>query len=254
MLTVLVVESLLNPLPAPLGVNKVSSSLNGLATLAHAASLCDEDPSKPPSSPSSSHPTENTRLPELTQSEHSERSCCAPQKPPPTPSLVKLPPLLTSVSSLSSAPTAPLTMPEFDRLASLAGTGCTCGFTCACPGCAEHRGADNPTVLARGEANCRDCIDMSLACDPLPSVFTSSCCTPASGTSITRPTPLDDWSRTSSQSSDGKIPSAPTMACGAKDESDVISFLTTESSNQRESFSLSLLCYFFLTRLPMGMM
>ena len=34
-------------------------------------------------------------------------------------------------------------MPPFSALTRLAGSGCTCGLRCACPDCAEHRGADD---------------------------------------------------------------------------------------------------------------
>lgn len=54
-------------------------------------------------------------------------------------------------------------MPPMSTLDSLAGTGCTCGIQCSCPGCVEHRGSLHAN---RDRRDCHDgcgtCIDPSL--------------------------------------------------------------------------------------------
>lgn len=52
------------------------------------------------------------------------------------------------------------TMPPMSMITSLAGSGCTCGLQCACPGCVEHRG---PEHASKERKNCADgcgtCVD-----------------------------------------------------------------------------------------------
>lgn len=61
------------------------------------------------------------------------------------------------------------TMPPMSIITSLAGSGCTCGVRCACPGCVEHRGnqhaAKDRTSCADG---CGTCIDSSSSVITLP--------------------------------------------------------------------------------------
>lgn len=53
-------------------------------------------------------------------------------------------------------------MPPMSQIVSLAGSGCTCGVQCACPGCVEHRG---PELASRDHRDCADgcgtCVDHS---------------------------------------------------------------------------------------------
>jgi hypothetical protein len=92
----------------------------------------------------------------------SKRSTPRPQDTP-GPSL---PPIRFSVPSYPSGPSS--SYPEFERMppmsqiVSLAGTGCTCGVQCACPGCIEHRGTGNVSQDHRDCADgCGTCVDHS---------------------------------------------------------------------------------------------
>ncbi|KAL1667236.1 hypothetical protein GGF50DRAFT_98342 [Schizophyllum commune] len=57
------------------------------------------------------------------------------------------------------------TLPHFTTLTSLAGSGCTCGVDCTCPGCSEHRGAEHVTHTHADckEGNCIHCVDGDMA-------------------------------------------------------------------------------------------
>ncbi|KAF5392608.1 hypothetical protein D9757_002125 [Collybiopsis confluens] len=52
-------------------------------------------------------------------------------------------------------------MPPIQEIASLAGSGCTCGIECGCPGCVEHRGAENadPDYPNPTKGGCGMCVD-----------------------------------------------------------------------------------------------
>ncbi|KAL1747331.1 hypothetical protein HDZ31DRAFT_61388 [Schizophyllum fasciatum] len=128
------------------------SGLNALA--AAAASL-----SRQLSASAAKHPSTRPPSPKHKRAKVAHGSCCASRHdacvptatatpistPSPGPTL---PPLL-----LSAPPPALLDMPRFTTLTSLAGSGCTCGVDCTCPGCTEHRGADRAT---RSHADCAD--------------------------------------------------------------------------------------------------
>ena len=76
---------------------------------------------------------------------------------------LSLPPILQSSPSSSAssrqAPDFP-TIPPISIMTSLAGSGCTCGLYCACPGCVEHRGEEH---ASKHRADCADgcgtCVD-----------------------------------------------------------------------------------------------
>lgn len=67
------------------------------------------------------------------------------------------------------SPSLPLAIPDFpsmpsmSEISSLAGSGCTCGVLCACPGCVEHTDPENDTSKRKdcGEG-CGACIDHSI--------------------------------------------------------------------------------------------
>ncbi|KAI6010171.1 copper fist DNA binding domain-containing protein [Pisolithus marmoratus] len=98
------------------------------------------------------------------QSTISTRSCCS--KPSPsritTSQNFDLPPILSSSSeSLSQVPDFSF-MPPLEAIKSIAGSGCTCGLYCACPGCAEHRNPQEATTELRDcKDGCGDCVDHS---------------------------------------------------------------------------------------------
>ncbi|PFH54695.1 hypothetical protein AMATHDRAFT_72457 [Amanita thiersii Skay4041] len=79
-----------------------------------------------------------------------------------TPQL-QLPPIQQSSTlscSLQSPPPEFPTMPPISTIASIAGSGCTCGLQCACPGCIEHRGPEHVSPYRRSCADgCGTCVD-----------------------------------------------------------------------------------------------
>ncbi|KAK7042007.1 copper-fist domain-containing protein [Favolaschia claudopus] len=94
--------------------------------------------------------------------------------PPPPPPLtlapLRIPPPTSSPSSSSSPPSPHLTIPDFDFasplppmriMQSLAGSGCTCGVECVCPGCVEHRGPAHAAASGRTSCatGCGVCVD-----------------------------------------------------------------------------------------------
>ncbi|KDQ30255.1 hypothetical protein PLEOSDRAFT_1074679 [Pleurotus ostreatus PC15] len=79
---------------------------------------------------------------------------------------LELPPIFSPLPSTpfpTSLPSFP-TMPPLSAVASLAGSGCTCGLTCACPDCEEH-----PGPQASGDCcgkSCNHCVDPTLIALP----------------------------------------------------------------------------------------
>lgn len=69
-------------------------------------------------------------------------SCCVDEQPSvldATPSVrLELPPIVTGPIPPISVPEFPA-IPPLSTIKSIAGSGCTCGFDCTCPGCIEHR-------------------------------------------------------------------------------------------------------------------
>ncbi|KAF7306384.1 Copper-fist domain-containing protein [Mycena indigotica] len=76
-------------------------------------------------------------------------------KPTPGPDL---PPLLLDEFAIPTF----ATMPPMSTIASLAGSGCTCGVECACPGCVVHRGPEHVDSTRPSCADgCGTCVDSS---------------------------------------------------------------------------------------------
>lgn len=77
---------------------------------------------------------------------------------------ILLPPIVTSplmhiADPASSPPTFP-DIPPISSIVQLAGSGCTCGFDCSCPGCVEHRGKENTSSEHDDCADsCGTCVD-----------------------------------------------------------------------------------------------
>ncbi|KAG1738598.1 copper fist DNA binding domain-containing protein [Suillus paluster] len=140
--------------PAP----ATESSPNGLAILAKAAAMFHDD--------IVSYPT--TQCPE--ESTVSSKSCCSKDARPTEVNTIipstrfDLPPVhiytpvLTTSSSSMTVPDFPV-IPPFSAFKSIAGSGCTCGLRCSCPGCKEHRG---PVHASKDCADgCTHCVDHS---------------------------------------------------------------------------------------------
>ncbi|KAH8101551.1 hypothetical protein BXZ70DRAFT_101577 [Cristinia sonorae] len=156
-------------------------STSGLAALADAAALCcsgarmDVDATAPPIAPDSDFAQPITA--ESSSSQKHPRDCCQPSpktrpkkprrhSPKPADKQLRGPELapLISLSLPSDTPSGPPPLfpdiPPLSSVASIAGSGCCCGFRCTCPGCVEHRGAEH---AAKDHSDCPDqcgtCID-----------------------------------------------------------------------------------------------
>ncbi|KAL4068424.1 copper fist DNA binding domain-containing protein [Scleroderma yunnanense] len=121
---------------------------SGLAALADAAAMFSEKA--------------QLTTPVLPHSDNPPGSCCTKWSIPPAGASqnLDLPPIYSV--PLGSAPQLPdfRVMPPLETIKSIAGSGCTCGLYCACPGCTEHR---LPTHVAKDRRDCKsgcgDCVD-----------------------------------------------------------------------------------------------
>ena len=86
----------------------------------------------------------------------------AGQKGPSLPPILCIPPT-SALAPVLPPPEFPA-IPPLNAIASLAGTGCTCGFDCTCPGCVEHRGPQHAEKDSHSCSDgCNTCVDHSLA-------------------------------------------------------------------------------------------
>jgi hypothetical protein len=69
--------------------------------------------------------------------------------------VLDLPPLL-----FPEIPGPAPVVPPFSTFTTLAGSGCTCGLTCQCPGCSTHH--SRPGVDPRNAQDCMTCVDSAL--------------------------------------------------------------------------------------------
>lgn len=80
-----------------------------------------------------------------------------------------LPPLLLDPERMASPPhdtprfVTPTSIPSIKSVVLLAGTGCSCGFECACPGCIEHR-VPPASTATQEDSNLRPCSDGCAHC------------------------------------------------------------------------------------------
>ena len=136
---------------SPNGNNNASAQVtsDGLETLARAAAAVLLSPLTPRSS---IHPKQITSPlandPSPCRSRHSSDTATSHTSAP-TP-VLDLPPL---VFPEVAGPTP--VVPPFSTFTTLAGTGCTCGLTCQCPGCPTHH--SRPSVDSRN-AQAQDCV------------------------------------------------------------------------------------------------
>lgn len=151
-----------------------SSNENSLATLAHAAAMCcggqlhqpNRRPGLTPSSPMIAAPA---KAPKTSTKRHGSRPTTPTNtsrkrhkhtgsnhsiySPVPGPSLAP-------ISTPHGVPNFPV-IPPISAMKSIAGSGCTCGLYCACPGCVEHRGLEHASDSRPDctSGSCGDCVD-----------------------------------------------------------------------------------------------
>ena len=148
----------------------VSSDQGSLQTLAQVAVSMGANPVSL-AFPRQDHPPSRPGPPAI------RKSCCASKRPPKAvkedTGLVRgpdLPRLLLDPEQAFSPPrdaprlTTPTSIPSIKSVVLLAGTGCSCGFECACPGCIEHRvpsstETQNGPSLRSCSDDCAHCID-----------------------------------------------------------------------------------------------
>ncbi|GLB36584.1 putative copper-fist [Lyophyllum shimeji] len=142
------------------------SQQNGLDALILAAEMFDKEAStsvtNTPSPRSTSKRISSRPSSPSNQTSHKRTKHVKLDSSSPGPHLAPI--FLDTLSPSTSSPLPPIpkfeTMPSMSTITSLAGSGCTCGVQCACPGCIEHRG---PSHASKERRNCADgcgtCVD-----------------------------------------------------------------------------------------------
>ena len=143
---------------------RASVPLDGLATLARAAAMQCSQPEADPQLPSStsdpdlyhSRPATPNSASHKRQKQNANIMACMPG---PDLAPIRFSPSLCLPPAVPDFPS----MPSMSEISSLAGSGCTCGVQCACPGCVEHTASENYAGKRRdcGEG-CGACIDPSI--------------------------------------------------------------------------------------------
>ncbi|KAF7795226.1 hypothetical protein EIP86_006376 [Pleurotus ostreatoroseus] len=173
------------------GNSRLDALAQAAASLCCGASSAGQSPEPQPSSKSSQkHKRDSPKTSPKSKSKRLRRR--SPAKPANVTEQERgpvLPPILSDTLSLSTAssccappPIFP-DIPPISSIVSLAGTGCTCGFDCSCPGCVEHRG---PEHVEQDHDDCADtcstCIDNQLGLE-LPTATPFGCVPSTSSTS-----------------------------------------------------------------------
>ena len=142
---------------------QTSLPLGGLATLARAAVMQN------PSPDAESQPSSSAIDPGLHHSRPATPANIAFRKrqkkninilactPGPDLAPIRLSPSSPFPPSIPDFPS----MPSMSEISLLAGSGCTCGVLCKCPGCAEHK-TETGTAGKRCGDGCGACIDPSI--------------------------------------------------------------------------------------------
>ncbi|KAJ7192844.1 hypothetical protein GGX14DRAFT_577835 [Mycena pura] len=142
--------------PAP--VSEACRPATGLTTLAQAAALCCSTQLTPSPATATVGSAAQPDNPDHRSHKHTKPNC-EPVERTPDLSLV-LPPIFFEEAAVSVPTFATMSMPPMSTITSLAGSGCSCGLECACPGCVEHRG---PEHVDRDRPGCADgcgtCVD-----------------------------------------------------------------------------------------------
>ncbi|KAF9034182.1 copper-fist-domain-containing protein [Hymenopellis radicata] len=170
------VKSLLNPCSCKGGVGKCRchrQDPTGLDALVQAVEMFEHQSDIPhppkarviarPNSPQRKRRKTNPTSPQMKShpSTHSHSHTHSHAHHHPHDESVQLPPInVLEFQGVDSVPTF-ATMPSISEITSIAGSGCTCGVECGCPGCVEHRGADHalPEHGVCTDGSCRTCVD-----------------------------------------------------------------------------------------------
>jgi len=152
-----------SPAQSPNGNNHASAPApsDGLETLARAAVAVLLSP--PLLTPRSSNHLKQIASSSGTNDPTSLSRSCRPSDTAtsPTSPVLDLPPLV-----FPEVPSPTPVVPPFSTFTTLAGSGCTCGLTCQCPGCSTHH--PHPGVDLRNAQDCMTCAD------PTPHVIDQS--------------------------------------------------------------------------------
>ena len=148
------------PALSPNGNNNASAQVtsDGLETLARAAAAVLLSPLSPRSSIHPEQIASSSGANDNASPSRSRRSSGTATSHTSTPTpILDLPPLL-----FPEVPGPTPVVPPFSTFTTLAGTGCTCGLTCQCPGCATHH--PRPGVDSRNAEtqDCMTCVDPTL--------------------------------------------------------------------------------------------
>ena len=139
---------------------QISVPIGGLATLAHAAVMQNPSPdadSRPPSSTIDPdlHHSRPATPPNITfRKRQKQRMNVLARTPGPDLAPIRMSPSSSFPPLIPDFPS----MPSMSEISLLAGSGCTCGVLCACPGCVEHT---TDTGKRCGDG-CGACIDPSI--------------------------------------------------------------------------------------------
>jgi hypothetical protein len=145
------------PALSPNGNKRASAqapSSDGLETLARAAAaVLISSPLTPRHANQITSPSGANEHASPSRSHRSSETGTSPTSTP-TP-VLDLPPLL-----FPEIPGPAPVVPPFSTFTTLAGSGCTCGLTCQCPGCPTHH--SRPGVDSGNAQDCMTCVDSAL--------------------------------------------------------------------------------------------
>lgn len=150
---------------------------SGLTALAQAAEIFERGspsssaPSATPEPPRRKTPPPKPRL--IARPNSPNRKRRKHTHPPLEPPRVELPPI--HISEFQGVDEVPIfgTMPSISEITSIAGSGCTCGLQCSCPGCVDHRGPEHASAEHGNctDGSCRSCVDNQMGVE-LPTAST----------------------------------------------------------------------------------
>jgi hypothetical protein len=134
----------------------IQAPSDGLETLARAAAAVLISS---PLSPRSIQPKQITSSSGPNEHTSPSRSHC-PSEIASSPTLTATPVLDLPPLLFPEVPGPTPVVPPFSTFSTLAGSGCTCGLTCQCPGCPTHQ--SRPGAKSRNTQDCMSCVDSTL--------------------------------------------------------------------------------------------